>query len=68
MTILCHIRYVIDPFKLTDNMTSRRRLQTDKAAATRYRFAQESRIIFGERRMFVRPARGHAGRLATASR
>ena len=112
MTILCHIRYELDPFKLDDfeeyacnwatiipdcggqclgyfmphegtnnvalglNLFDslaeyeayRQRLQTDKAGAANYRFAQESRIILGEQRMFLRPARGHAGWLATASR
>jgi hypothetical protein len=103
MTILCHIRYTIDPFKrdafehyagnwatlipkcggrtlgyfmpyegtnnialglnlfedLADYETYRRRLEEDDGGADNYSFAQKERIILGEERMFLRPAKGH---------
>ena len=103
MTVLCHIRYRIDPFKrdafetyaenwatiipacggktlgyfmpyegtndialglnlfdsLADYEAYRRRLETDTGGAKNYRYAREQRIILGEERMFLKPARGH---------
>jgi hypothetical protein len=108
MTILCHIRYEIDPFKAdafetyaanwatiipdcgglclgyfmphegTNNVALgltvfeslaayeayRERLKHDAAGAANLCFAQEQRIILGERRTFLRPARGHARPIA----
>ena len=104
MTILCHIRYEIDPFKVdaferyaanwatiiprcggvclgyfmphegTNNVAlglnlfenlgayeaCRERLRSDNQGAANYGFAQAERLILGEQRSFLRPARGHA--------
>ena len=108
MTILCHIRYEIDPFKAdafesyarnwaaiiprcggvclgyfmphegTNNValglnlfeslaayeTYRGRLLADPDGVANFRFAQEQRIVLGERRSFLRPAQGHVRTLA----
>lgn len=104
MTVLCYIRYKIDPFKRdtfeeyaanwatiipdcgghclgyfmphegTNNIALglntfeslaayeayRERLKTDTNGAANYRLAEDNRLILGEERTFLRPARGHA--------